>query len=60
MSIVRQKNTFLAVKYRRLAKSRGKQKALVAIERTLLTLIWTMLTTGAFYDELTRPGLLHA
>lgn len=51
LSIARQKNTFLSVKYRRLARTRGKQKALVAIERTLLTIIWTMLTTGALYDE---------
>lgn len=53
LSIARTKGTFLSVKYRRLARSRGKQKALVAIERTLLTIIWTLLTTGAFYDE---PG----
>jgi len=53
MSIAAQKHTFLAVKYRRLARNRGKQKAIVAIERTLLTIIWTMLTTGALYDE---PG----
>lgn len=53
MSIARQKNTFLAVKYHRLVRSRGKQRALVALERTLLTLIWTMLTTGTVYDE---PG----
>lgn len=53
MSIAKQKNTFLAIKYRRLARTRGSQKALVATERTLLTIIWTMLTTGALYDE---PG----
>lgn len=53
LSIAAQKNTFLNVKYRRLARNRGKQKAIVAIERTLLTIIWTMLTTGALYDE---PG----
>lgn len=53
MSIAAHPNTFLSVKYRRLVHSRGKQKALVAIERTLLTIIWTMLTSGALYDE---PG----
>ena len=51
--IARQKDTFLAARYRRLARTRGKQKALVATERTLLTIIWTMLTTGALYDD---PG----
>lgn len=45
--------TFLHVKYQRLAESRGKFKAVVAIEHTLLTLVWTMLTTGSYYDE---PG----
>ena len=44
---------FLPIKYRRLARSIGKQKAIVATERTLLTIIWTLLSTGAFYDE---PG----
>ncbi len=39
LSIARQKNTFLAVKYRRLARTRGKQKALVATQRTLLTIL---------------------
>lgn len=53
LSIARQKDTFLAARYRRLARTRGKQKALVATERTLLTIIWTMLTTGALYDD---PG----
>lgn len=53
MSIAKQKQTFLSAKYRRLVRSRGKQKAIVALERTLLTLIWTMLTTGTLYEE---PG----
>jgi transposase len=53
LSIARHKGTFLSVKYRRLAKSRGKAKAVVALERTLLTLIWTMLRTGELYQE---PG----
>lgn len=53
LSIARQKNTFLAARYRRLARTRGKHKALVATQRTLLTITWTMLTTGALYDD---PG----
>lgn len=53
LSIARHPGTFLHVKYQRLAKSRGKAKAVVAIEHTLLTLVWTMLTTGAYYNE---PG----
>lgn len=54
MVIARHKGTFLHAKYHRLVRSRGKQKALVAIEPTLTTIIWTMLTTGTVYQE---PGL---
>jgi transposase len=53
LSIARHPRTFLNAKYQRLAKSRGRAKAVVAIEHTLLTLVWTMLTTGTLYDE---PG----
>lgn len=53
LSIARHQGTFLHVKYQRLAKRRGAAKAIVAIEHTLLTLVWTMLTTGTYYEE---PG----
>ena len=53
LSIARHRGTFLHAKYRRLVKSRGKAKAMVAIEHTLLTLVWNLLTTGAYYDD---PG----
>lgn len=53
LSIARHPATFLHVKYQRLVKSRGRAKAIVAIEHTLLTLVWTMLTNGTYYDE---PG----
>lgn len=53
LSIARHPGTFLHAKYQRLAKSRGRAKALVAIEHTLLTLTWNLLTTGALYDD---PG----
>lgn len=53
LSIARHPGTFLNTKYRRLARSRGKARAVVATEHTLLTLVWTMLTTGELYDE---PG----
>jgi transposase len=53
LSIARHPGTFLNAKYRRLAARRGQAKAIVAIEHTLLTLVWSMLTTGALYDE---PG----
>jgi len=53
LSIAATHGTFLAAKYRRLAARRGGKKALVAIEHTVLTAIWSMGTTGAEYDD---PG----
>lgn len=51
LSIARHRGTFLNTKYQRLVKTRGRAKAIVAMEHTLLTLVWTMLTTGTLYDE---------
>ena len=53
LSIAATHGTFRAAKYRRLAARRGGKKALVAIEHTLLTTIWSMGNTGAEYDD---PG----
>lgn len=36
-------NTFLGARYRRLARRRGKTKAIVAVGRSLLTIIWHLL-----------------
>jgi transposase len=36
-------NTFLGERYRRIAKRRGKKKALVAIGRSILVIIWHLL-----------------
>jgi transposase len=45
--------TFLGERYRRLARRRGKLKALVAIARTILVIIWHLLTDRASrYDDL--------
>jgi transposase len=53
LSIARSKqNTRLAARYRRIASRRGPMKALVAIEHTLLTAIWHMLTTDVEYADL--------
>ena len=49
LSIAASRGTFLAAKYKRLAARRGGKKALVAIEHTILTAIWSMATTGAQY-----------
>ncbi|MFW0794748.1 IS110 family transposase [Gordonia sp. CPCC 205515] len=53
LTIARNKGTFLHTKYVRLSKQRGQGKAIVAIERTLITLIWTMITNHTTYTE---PG----
>ena len=53
-------NTFLGQRYRRLARRRGKKKALVAVGRSILTIVWHLLSDPAaeyhdlgadFYDN---------
>jgi len=45
-------NTFLGDRYRRLVKRRGKLKALVAVARSILTIVWHLLSdpTARFHD----------
>jgi hypothetical protein len=43
---------YLGAKYRRIASRRGPSKALVAIERAMLVIIWQMSMTGALYQDL--------
>ena len=45
-------NTFLGERYRRIVKRRGKLKALVAVARSTLAIIWHLLTDPAtrFHD----------
>lgn len=45
--------TYLGARYRRIATRRGPMKANVAIQRSMLTAIWHMGTTGTLYDD---PG----
>ncbi len=52
MSASRTKNTYLAARYRRIAARRGPVRAVVAIERTILTAVWNMLTDHAAYTDL--------
>jgi len=53
LSIARSKqDTRLSARYRRIASRRGPMKALVAIEHTLLTAIWHMLTRDVDYTDL--------
>lgn len=48
----RSKGTFLAARYRRLVTRRGKPRAIVAIEHSILTAVWHMLRNGEAYEEL--------
>jgi len=46
-------NTFLGERYRRLAKRRGKRKALVAVARSILVIVWHLLAYPcARYEDL--------
>lgn len=46
MAIAAHRGTVLRTKYHRLVRSRGRLKAIVALERTLITIIRTMLRIG--------------
>jgi hypothetical protein len=45
--------TFLGERYRRIAKRRGKQRALVAVGNSVLTIVWHLLAdSDAHYHDL--------
>lgn len=46
------KDTYLQAQYQRLARKRGKKKALVAVGHTILTIVYHILTEGTVYQEL--------
>lgn len=56
MNAARNKDGHLGARYRRLAARRGKAKAIVATQHTILVTIWSMAQTGALYDD---PGADH-
>jgi transposase len=45
-------NTFLGERYRRIARRRGTQKAIVAVGRSILVIVWHLLSDpdAAYYD----------
>jgi len=51
-SASRTKGTFLAARYRRVARRRGHQKATVAVAHSMLVAAWHMLNTGEVYNDL--------
>ena len=52
LSISRSHTTYLAEKFRRIQAHARNLKAVVAIEHTLLVIIWNMLSTGEIYVDL--------
>jgi len=53
MNAARSKDAYLGARYRRIAARRGKAKAIVAVQHSILIAIWNMAPTGALYDD---PG----
>ena len=51
MAAIRTNGSFFQARYRKLAARRGPMRALVAIEHSLLTAIWHMLTNQAPYQD---------
>jgi transposase len=45
-------NTFLGERYRRIARRRGKRRAIVAVGRSILVIVWYLLSdpTARFHD----------
>ncbi|MDQ1058281.1 transposase [Arthrobacter globiformis] len=52
LAVSRSKTTYLAVKYRRVQSHAGALRAVVALQHTLLVIVWNMLHDGVAYDEL--------
>lgn len=52
LSISHSHSTFLAARYQRLLRRRGKMRAVVAIEHSLIIAVWHMLANGEAFNEL--------
>ena len=44
------KNPYYRIKYERIAKRRGKKRAIIAVARMILTAVYNMLTTGEVWN----------
>ena len=51
-SASRTNDTFLAARYRRIARRRGPNKATIAVAHTILCTVWHLLSTGEAYNDL--------
>lgn len=52
LSVAQSKGTFLAARYRRLAIRRGKPRAIVATQHSILVAVWHMIRNGEAYEDL--------
>ncbi|MEU3788143.1 IS110 family transposase [Streptomyces sp900129855] len=52
LGAVRTKDSYLQARYKRLTARRGPMRALVAVEHSIITAIWHMLTDNVIYHEL--------
>lgn len=53
MAILRgKKDNYLKARYRRIARHRGAARAMVALQRSLLVIIWHMFRDGSHYQDL--------
>jgi hypothetical protein len=52
LAVFRSKTTYVAVKYHRVQAHAGALRAVVALQPTLLVIVWNMLHDGVAYDEL--------
>ena len=52
LSAARTKNSYLCARYRRIVAHRGKQRAIVAVEHSILTAVWHMLSNNIDYHDL--------
>ncbi len=57
-------DTFLGERYRRIARRRGKKRAIVAVGRSILVIVWALLSDddadfhdlgAGYYDSRTNP-----
>lgn len=48
----RTKGTYLAAHYKRVARRRGPNKAVIALANTMLAICWHLLSTGQVYQDL--------
>jgi transposase len=59
MAAARSKDTYLGAQYHRLVRRMGKQKALVALQHSILTSVWHMLSGQTDYHDLGADYFLH-